>query len=557
MAVIQISRIQHRRGLEQDFPQLASAELGWSLDTQRLFIGNGTLSEGAASEGVTEILTERSDIFSLANQYTFKGLSAGYQIVTGVDPNSPVVRSLQDKLDDTVSVKDFGAIGNSVADDTAAIQRAMDRPVGNKLGTLINFRHRTVNFPAGIYRITDTLLIPPYIRLQGEGKTVSSIEGSFGGPLARCVDDFGQFGVNYGQPLTTTPKNSEYHFNDIQLWQKSLTSDQSCLIIDGGYTFTFNRCMFRGLLDDNIDPINPNTDTYNFDRGSGVAGVFIPNESNYDDVKDVKFLQCDFYGINYGAEIKLASHNISWSQCVFDHCYHGIVIGEVGQTTAYVPYAFSITSNYFRYTAREAVYCYEYINGVMSYGNQYNAAGLGSGVWDNGTVLSPVITFNADYNFSIGDSIDRYQVQPAWNSTQLEYDNFPPVQTNGYNCYVWTRDYGITNGQHTQGQAFKSTLSDSASYSSAGIFFLPRANVSYNDNATIEYKIVHDGAVRTGVFRVLDSSGSIAWDDEYVETNETGVALRANTTTGDIEYTSIASGPAASITYKINYFTAN
>ena len=29
MAVTQISRIQHRRGLEQDLPQLSSAELGW------------------------------------------------------------------------------------------------------------------------------------------------------------------------------------------------------------------------------------------------------------------------------------------------------------------------------------------------------------------------------------------------------------------------------------------------------------------------------------------------------------------------------------------------
>jgi hypothetical protein len=34
--------------------------MGWSLDTQRLYIGNGTIPEGAPVEGVTEILTERS-----------------------------------------------------------------------------------------------------------------------------------------------------------------------------------------------------------------------------------------------------------------------------------------------------------------------------------------------------------------------------------------------------------------------------------------------------------------------------------------------------------------
>jgi len=60
MAVIQISRIQHRRGLEADLPNLASGELGWSVDTRQLYIGNGTIEEGAPSLGKTKILTEYS-----------------------------------------------------------------------------------------------------------------------------------------------------------------------------------------------------------------------------------------------------------------------------------------------------------------------------------------------------------------------------------------------------------------------------------------------------------------------------------------------------------------
>ena len=60
MAVIQISQIQVRSGLQQDLPQLATGEFGWSIDTQRLFIGKGTLAEGAPTTGVTEILTEYS-----------------------------------------------------------------------------------------------------------------------------------------------------------------------------------------------------------------------------------------------------------------------------------------------------------------------------------------------------------------------------------------------------------------------------------------------------------------------------------------------------------------
>ena len=62
MAVIQISKIQVRRGLSEELPQLASGELGWSIDERRLFIGNGTLNEGAPEIGNTEILTIYSPI---------------------------------------------------------------------------------------------------------------------------------------------------------------------------------------------------------------------------------------------------------------------------------------------------------------------------------------------------------------------------------------------------------------------------------------------------------------------------------------------------------------
>lgn len=62
MAIVQISQIKHRRGTNENLPQLASAELGWSVDTRQLYIGNGTLAEGAPEVGNTEILTQYSDI---------------------------------------------------------------------------------------------------------------------------------------------------------------------------------------------------------------------------------------------------------------------------------------------------------------------------------------------------------------------------------------------------------------------------------------------------------------------------------------------------------------
>ena len=66
MAIVQVSRITNRKGLTENLPQLAGAELGYAIDSRRLFIGNGTLAEGAPVVGNTEILTEFSDITVLS-----------------------------------------------------------------------------------------------------------------------------------------------------------------------------------------------------------------------------------------------------------------------------------------------------------------------------------------------------------------------------------------------------------------------------------------------------------------------------------------------------------
>jgi hypothetical protein len=65
MAIVQISQITNRKGLSTDLPQLAGAELGWSTDTRQLWIGNGTLEDGAPVIDNTEILTEFSNISAL------------------------------------------------------------------------------------------------------------------------------------------------------------------------------------------------------------------------------------------------------------------------------------------------------------------------------------------------------------------------------------------------------------------------------------------------------------------------------------------------------------
>jgi len=187
MAVVQISRIQHRRGKKKEgtgLPQLNSGELGWAIDTQELYIGNGSVAEGAPFVGNTKVLTEVDDIFTLANQYAYKKDT----VQTGESASSPYYRTLAEKLDDVVSVRDFGATGDGT-DQTEVIQRAINE-VYLKSSTKGLFTSRIIlHFPAGEYLISGAgLYIPPFTILRGDGKDKTYITGPNAANIFRTVN---------------------------------------------------------------------------------------------------------------------------------------------------------------------------------------------------------------------------------------------------------------------------------------------------------------------------------------------------------------------------------
>ena len=101
MAIDIISRIQNRRGLYADLPSaLAEGELGFTIDTRQLFIGN---SPGYGDN--TQILTEYSQNDEI--------ITTTYQN-SGSNLTAAIPRTLQSKLNDIVSIKDFGAKGDGV-----------------------------------------------------------------------------------------------------------------------------------------------------------------------------------------------------------------------------------------------------------------------------------------------------------------------------------------------------------------------------------------------------------------------------------------------------------
>jgi hypothetical protein len=164
MAVVQISKIQVRRGRKLEVgsvPQLSSAEMAWAVDTQELFIGNGSLTEGAPFVGNTKILTEHDNIIELANSYKFASTDSA--IVRSE------FRSLQSKLDETVSVFDYGAIPDGSTDCTLAFEAAFE-----DLFQSTNTTYRKVLLiPNGIYLfnlLDRPLRIPSWASIRGENR---------------------------------------------------------------------------------------------------------------------------------------------------------------------------------------------------------------------------------------------------------------------------------------------------------------------------------------------------------------------------------------------------
>lgn len=201
MAVVQISRITHRSGVSENLPQLARGEIGLAVDTRQLYIGNG--GANAPTTENLEILTSRSDVIQLADTYTYSDDQIGFSAQTGASSAIPITRTLQHKLDDFASVRDFGATGDGSTDDTAAINRALYELFARETETRVR---RSLYFPAGNYLVTNEIKIPTYAKLVGEGPDSSIIRSTdTTGPVAQVADSLQQIDASVGSSSATRP----------------------------------------------------------------------------------------------------------------------------------------------------------------------------------------------------------------------------------------------------------------------------------------------------------------------------------------------------------------
>jgi hypothetical protein len=567
MAIVQISRITQRKGLETDLPQpLAGAELGWAVDQRRLFIGNGELSEGAPVVGNTEILTEFSDILAFTTAYTYQGLAAGYAVQTGATSGTPVTQSLQSRLDSYAVVTDFGAIGDGVTDDTAAINRALFQLYCRQINTQVR---RSLFFPAGTYVITDTILIPPYCTLYGEGPNSSIISlqvqawtstvswqsgvlvensGSYYRSLlevpagisianttywasgqslptyiARTADSLQQTGANIGTNGAMPPQS-------ITVTGIKFATDQviNGVLIDKCVDSNFSNIQIHGPL--TTGDLNTDSDDIAAVRWSSSTSLVCDHVVFNDSCLD---------GFTYATATAQQTKGCVFTECKFDTLYQGAYVGGAVLTNG-GPTGTRVTNSVFDNI---------YAQGIVIEGAQLNASAYNV-FYDVGNhfngVANPatsIIDIDADQNISIGDMFER---STAYAGT------YPRINLNYTASIGYDSAYKIQQGNYTRFTGVRATLPNNTSTTT-----LFTVDATTTRAFKIDYTITRGTSARTGTYSIVastDGTGStLAYDDVMIENASTGVTLTVTETgsTVSFKYATTNTGTAAEIYYSI------
>ena len=512
MPIVSISKIQHRYGISENLPQLSAAEFGWAIDQRRLYIGNGPISEGSPSIGNTEILTQYSNLLEIAeNSYTYKDVAIGFEAITGQSPTSPITRSLQTKLDDFANVRDYGAVGNGIVDDTDAINRALKDLYTRDTRAAVR---RTLYFPAGNYIVTDVITIPPYARIQGDGKnsTIITATDNTVACVARVSDSKSQVGASVGSNGAVMPMYISV--NDISFNANELNID--IFVINATKLSTFRRVGFLGGLA--TAPIT---------AGTQLAAIQIFS-TPINQSQNIIFDDCDFVGTNYAAILDDDMQNIVFDKCTFKKLYIGFKIGEdtIGSgTSIYGPRGLRVTNSLFDEIYDSALVNYETakvtsaFNTYLDVGNQIIAI-----------TTSPVIIFSGDGSASICDAFAR---------TDADNLSVPRVSYGNTKSIYIEPTTGIQVGKRKFEQGGVITLGNNTSSASlTGIAF-----TTSQKTQRIHYLATRGSDTRSGILEVTATSSGITVSDNFTETGtDIGLTL---------------SGVVAGSAVSVKYITTN
>ena len=527
MAIVQISQITNRLGLQEDLPQLAGAELGWSTDTRQLYIGNGTIEEGAPVIGNTEILTEFSDILNLSASYTYEGLAAGYAVQTGPTPGSPVVQSLQTWMDQFCTVKDFGAKGDGLTDDTAAINRALNQLYCQQTNPS---SRRSLFFPAGVYVVSDTINIPTFAMLFGEGPDCSIIQmvssAGSGIYVAQMADSLQQTGVNIGNNGAIPPVD----INIANMSFQSLDATKNIFLIASANFCEFHNVSFNG----------PGTTSTLTTNTSGTTGISVISSTSIV-TTNITISHCRFSGIVYGINTNQQTKGINVNNSIFNVLYQGIVLGE-GSVVNGGPTGFRIVNCVFDNIYNEGIFMGAISLNFSGSNIFYDVANQFLGL---ANPAGSIIVFQQSNNVSMGDMFAR--------SDAFAVD-YPRINIDDTSCIAVTNGAEIQLGTKTVQSGLLTTLINGTSNTVCTL------DATIAGAYKIEYAVVRGGINRIGTITIASAGlggtvGSLVYTDDGIENSVSGITFSAVqiTNTITVRYTATA-GVNAQMRYSISYF---
>lgn len=498
MAVVQISRIQIRRGRKNTgtgFPQLASGELGWAIDTQELYIGNGSVSEGSPYVGNTKLLSEHDNLFALADDYIYK---EGSFVQTGDTSNAPIQRTLQERLDDIVSIRSFGANGDST-DQTVEIQRAIDQLFLNT--NKGNARSRVVLYiEPGNYTVSSTLFIPPYANIvgAGPGKTIFNFTGT--GPALRTVNGDSTVGTySSGASTTVSNQTQKVRLEGLSLFTGSI---DTALLLESCKESIFKDLILTGNFE-NGDIVDSAENIAIELTIGGTNGEAVSNDNYFENITISDFS----YGVVSEYDI---SGNI-WTGCRFYHLGHGVRFGEntsLGVSGQFVGPSNNNIINCIFDDIEQHGFSVKNGNTNTSYNNRYISVGNDGGA-DNSNPRYSVIRFDSISNESNNDYFSRTSAQ-SYDQTAFG-SNLPYVPEVEGNAVVAS---SFTNNISLSESSFEPVLIYRLPADSTKAFEIDYLYVSNEKDATRQGKIEIVANPITNKIQLVDDTtytGSATW----------------------------------------------
>jgi hypothetical protein len=498
VAVVQISRIQIRRGRKNTgtgFPQLASGELGWAIDTQELYIGNGSVSEGSPYVGNTKLLSEHDNLFALADDYIYK---EGSFVQTGDTSNAPIQRTLQERLDDIVSIRSFGANGDGT-DQTVEIQRAIDQLFLNT--NKGNARSRVVLYiEPGNYTVSSTLFIPPYANIvgAGPGKTIFNFTGT--GPALQTVNGDSTIGT-YSSGASTTVSNQpqKIRLEGLSLFTGSI---DTALLLESCKDSIFKDLILTGNFE-NGDIVDSAENIAIELTIGGTNGEAVSNDNYFENITISDFS----YGVVSEYDI---SGNI-WTGCRFYHLGHGVRFGEntsLGVSGQFVGPSNNNIINCVFDDIEQHGFSVKNGNTNTSYNNRYISVGNDGGA-DNTNPRYSVIRFDSIGNESANDYFSRTSAQ-SYDQTAFG-SNLPYVPEVEGNAVVAS---SFTNNISLSESSFEPVLIYRLPADSTKAFEIDYLYVSNEKDATRQGKIEIVANPVTNSIQLVDDTtytGSATW----------------------------------------------